>query len=147
MPTRRVFARPWTSSECTHAGLPNHWTNFQAGVGTTYHHLQAEGGPYSTPRSDHKYSYPLTVPVNNKAGARLSDEYPQDNYGKLKVTVRKLASSDCQNGGSQAVVNNLILTLQTYPGLTLPSNFPQIADYLRANDQSVCNLIVTLQGA
>jgi len=96
-----VFARPWTSP-CPEP-LPGHWENFELSAGGTYAHPLPFGGPFSTPTPGHKYSYAL-VGAGGPAMFRLRDMpngHPAtaDNYGFLRIHVRKALASDCAGTG------------------------------------------------
>lgn len=100
-----IFGRPWTSP-CP--VLPIHWTNFEMSTnnGTSYSHPAPLKGPFATPTSGHKYSYPL-IGLNKYALFRLRDNpegVPQtaDNYGRLFIHVRRATPSDCADGGFAA---------------------------------------------
>lgn len=94
-----LFARPWTLTNCLKHPLPHHWTNFQIKDDVmSYHHIAALGPLLTAPAANHTYRYPL-VGANARARFRLKDiPGTWDNYGILKITVRRATAADCANG-------------------------------------------------
>jgi hypothetical protein len=90
-----VFARPWKKDKC--GKLPVHWSNFALNTYNWWRHL-APAGPYLTaPNPDHTYSYYVRG-EGHAIQFHLSDPpRSDDNYGDLKIVVRKAAASDCVN--------------------------------------------------
>ncbi len=96
-----IFARPWTSP-CPEA-LPVRWNNFELSTGGAYAHPMPIGGPFTKPTPGHKYSYAL-VGAGGPAMFRLRDMpngHPAtaDNYGHLRIHVRKAVPADCAGTG------------------------------------------------
>ena len=79
-----LFAQPGNFSHTF-----GHWTQFQINTGSGWAHVEPAGGPYTTPRAGHAYTYHLT-----SSGAPLEfrwydpNAYP-DNYGQLRITITK----------------------------------------------------------
>ena len=85
-----MFALPTTPEHCDRLNLPRPWKNFQMTAGRRFTHPGS--GQRSKPKRSHRYSYRVRgrgLPLR----LRLVDSEASDNYGVLKVSVRRLRSS------------------------------------------------------
>ncbi len=80
---------------------PNHTITaqtFQIAVGSKYQDYDPFGRPELTgPHPSHKYSYAL-IGKGRKAGFRLRDSVGDDNYGRIRIFIRRARTRDCVKG-------------------------------------------------
>jgi hypothetical protein len=89
-----VFSRPWTPKRCAKAHLPQRWPNFEANTGEGWSHPQILGALPTVPTSDHTYSFAIAG-TGARVQFRLRDVWTRDNYGLLKISLRRATSADC----------------------------------------------------
>jgi hypothetical protein len=85
-----MFALPTTPEHCDRLNLPRPWKNFQMATGRRFAHPGS--GRRSKPKRTHRYSYRVRG-LGRPLRLRLVDSEATDNYGALKVTVRRLRSA------------------------------------------------------
>ena len=85
-----MFALPTTPEHCDRLDLPRPWKNFQMAAGKRFTHPGS--GQRSKPKRSHRYSYRVRG-LGRPLRLRLVDSEASDNYGVLKVTVRRLRSA------------------------------------------------------
>ena len=85
-----MFALPTTPEHCDRLDLPRPWKNFQMAVGRRFTHPGS--GRRTKPNRTHRYSYRVRG-LGRPLRLRLVDSEATDNYGLLKVTVRRLRSA------------------------------------------------------
>jgi hypothetical protein len=80
--------------------LPVHNPLLKFDLGAGFRHYEAVGGPYSSPRADHTYTY-LVQGAGTTAdfSVRFDDNPLTDNYGKFKIVVSALDGERCKKGG------------------------------------------------
>ncbi|NHC43835.1 hypothetical protein [Motilibacter aurantiacus] len=83
------------------APLPRHLGDLLIDAGGGFTHPQAVGGPYSTPRPDHRYTY-VVVGTGKRIAFRVRDVNAGDNYGRLRLVVRTASRADCAGEGWRA---------------------------------------------
>jgi hypothetical protein len=66
---------------------------FQIDTGSGFGHREPDGGPFSAPTRSHKYRYVVTG-QGAPASFRFLDTPNDDNYGVLKISVKRLKSSN-----------------------------------------------------
>ena len=90
-----IFARPTDKTDpLGHSVL---WT-FSLDGGSTFAHVEPEGGPYSAPLVGHLYRYNLTG-QGHPLVIKLNDINPPDNYGKMKFTLQVPAGTSAGGSG------------------------------------------------
>jgi hypothetical protein len=67
--------------------LPARFTRFQISVGGRFAHPEPIGGYPAAPAANHRYRY-FVRGRGRRARFRLLDAYPQDNYGRLRISIR-----------------------------------------------------------
>lgn len=82
-----MFALPTTPEHCDRLNLPRPWKNFQLAAGRRFTHPGR--GQRSRPKRSHRYSYKVRG-LGRPLRLRLVDSNATDNYGVLKVTVRRV---------------------------------------------------------
>jgi hypothetical protein len=80
--------------------LPETWLGFQVSQGRRFFKLSLLT-PTPTPRPDHAYDYAI-LGYGTRAKFRLRDVNTRDNYGRLRLRLRRATATDC-TGGRQAV--------------------------------------------
>ena len=85
-----MFALPTTPEHCDRLDLPRPWKNFQMAVGRRFTHRGS--GRRDKPKRTHRYSYHIRG-LGRPLRLRMVDSEASDNYGLLKVTVRRLRSA------------------------------------------------------
>jgi hypothetical protein len=71
--------------------------SFQVRTGRAYRELARLGAPITAPRADHTYQYAL-VGEGIRARFRLPDRIAGDNYGRLRISLRRATAADCAGG-------------------------------------------------
>ena len=84
-----MFALPTTPAHCDRLKLPRPWKNFQMAAGGRFTHPGS--GRRTKPSPTHRYSYRIRG-LGRPLRLRLIDSEATDNYGMLKVTVRRIRS-------------------------------------------------------
>jgi len=84
-----MYAVPTGPAHCGRLGLPRPWKNFQMAAGRRFAHPGA--GRRTRPNSAHRYQYRVRG-LGRPLRFRLIDSQATDNYGALKITVRRLRS-------------------------------------------------------
>ena len=85
-----MFALPTTPRHCDRLDLPRPWKNFQIAVGRRFTHPGS--GQRSRPKRSHRYSYRVRG-TGRPLRLRMVDSEASDNYGVLKVSVRRVRSA------------------------------------------------------
>ena len=71
---------------------------FQIAVGSKYADYDPFGrGELTAPHPSHKYSYAL-IGTGRKAGFRLRESRGDDNYGRIRIAIRRARTRDCVKG-------------------------------------------------
>lgn len=78
---------------CTAAPLPSHNGLLLMSTGGPFTHSEPAQGFVTQPRADHRYAY-LIVGAGAPLSVRLTDAVSSDNYGTLRITVRRWESYD-----------------------------------------------------
>lgn len=84
-----MYALPTTRAHCDRLKLPRPWKNFQMAAGGRFTHPGS--GRRTEPSPTHRYSYRIRG-LGRPLRLRLIDSEATDNYGMLKVTVRRVRS-------------------------------------------------------
>ncbi len=84
-----MYALPTTLAHCDRLELPRPWKNFQMAAGGRFTHPGS--GRRTKPSRTHRYSYRIRG-LGRPLRLRLVDSDATDNYGVLKVTVRRVRS-------------------------------------------------------
>jgi hypothetical protein len=97
-----VFSAPRNTSPCG-VPLPEHQTRFEANTGSGFRHVEAVGGPYTTPTPGHEYRYVVQgAGLTSSFGFRFRDSPTHDNYGRLKIAISRADGEDCKKSGWEA---------------------------------------------
>ena len=71
---------------------------FRIAVGSKYADYDPFGrGELTAPHPSHKYHYAL-IGQGRKAGFRLKDSFGDDNYGRIRIAIRRARTRDCVKG-------------------------------------------------
>lgn len=71
---------------------------FQIAVGSKYKDFAPFGrGVLTAPHPSHRYDYAL-LGKGRKAGFRIPESFGGDNYGRLRIDIRRARQSDCTKG-------------------------------------------------
>ncbi len=89
-----IFAEPRARGQCRQPTPPFRSLSFQMSAGLAFRHPAPLGSAPEVPTPRHGYAYPL-VGRGQRPRFRLYDENTRDNYGRLKVTVRRARGTDC----------------------------------------------------
>jgi hypothetical protein len=81
-----------TGPACSVNPPPTHSSLFQSNLGGTWTHLEAVGGPFSSPSVGNAYSY-VMVGQGAPVTFRIADGTTNDNYGVLTVQVQERVAS------------------------------------------------------
>ena len=76
--------------------LPEVWFGFQVSQGRQFFKLSLIT-PTLTPRPDHAYDYAI-MGYGTRAKFRLKDRNTRDNYGRLRLRLRRATATDCTAG-------------------------------------------------
>jgi hypothetical protein len=85
---------------CTKRNKANPITaqTFQIAVGSKYVDYDPFGrGELTAPHRTHRYNYAL-IGKGRKAGFRLHDSFGEDNYGRIRIAIRRARTRDCVKG-------------------------------------------------
>lgn len=85
-----MFALPTRPAHCGRLDLPTPWKNFQVATGSRFTHPGT--GRRTRPNRTHRYSYRVQG-RGRPLRLRLLDSDATDNYGQLKVVVKRLRSA------------------------------------------------------
>lgn len=85
-----MFALPTRPAHCGRLALPSAWRNFQLAVGRRFTHPGS--GRRTRPTRTHRYRYRVSG-LGQRLRLRLVDSDTTDNYGRLRVSVRRLRSA------------------------------------------------------
>ncbi len=83
-----MYALPTRPAHCNRLDLPTPWRNFQIATGSRFTHPGS--GRRTRPSRAHRYRYRIQG-SGRPLRLRLVDSEASDNYGRLKVTVRRLS--------------------------------------------------------
>ena len=83
-----IFALPTTPERCARLAVPRPWSNFQVAVGTRFVHPRRLPARASRPDRPHEYRYHVRG-RGRPVRFRLLDSQATDNYGRLRITVRR----------------------------------------------------------
>lgn len=93
-----LFARP--GRRCGDASQPVKAQSFQIAVGAKYKDYNPFGrAGLTNPHPTHKYKYAL-IGKGRRAGFRIAESYAKDNYGRLRIEIRRARVRDCIKGFS-----------------------------------------------
>ncbi len=71
---------------------------FEIAVGRKYKDYDPFGvGELTAPRANHAYRYAL-IGRGKRAGFRLYESFGKDNYGRIRIRIRRARSGDCTKG-------------------------------------------------
>jgi hypothetical protein len=91
-----LFASP--GRRCSQRPNPVIAQTFEIAVGSKYADYDPFGrGVLETPHPTHKYNYAL-IGKGRKVGFRLKDSYGDDNYGRVRIAIRRARTRDCTKG-------------------------------------------------
>jgi hypothetical protein len=90
------FAEPRTRGGCRRPTPPFRSLSFQMSAGGRFAHPAPLGTAPTVPTARHGYAYPF-IGRGQRPRFRLFDENTRDNYGRLKITVRRARAADCAN--------------------------------------------------
>jgi hypothetical protein len=76
--------------------IPGTWLGFKARQGRSRYFKLSLLTPTLEPRPDHTYRYPM-LGYGTRAEFRLDDPNTRDNYGRLRLTLRRAVDGDCAN--------------------------------------------------
>ena len=93
-----IFARPALARRCQSPRLPQTWNNFQVSVGGRFGHPPPVFGRPTAPATGHSYVYVLKG-RGAPAAFRLRDTPASDNYGMLRIRIRRARAADCTTYG------------------------------------------------
>ncbi len=82
-----MFALPTRPGHCDRLELPRPWKNFQMATGRRFTHPAS--GNRTRPNRTHRYKYRVRG-LGRPLRLRLVDSEAIDNYGRLKITVRRV---------------------------------------------------------
>ncbi len=82
-----MFALPTGPAHCERLELPRPWKNFQMAAGRRFTHPGS--GTRTTPHRAHRYKYRVRG-LGRPLRFRLVDSEATDNYGRLRISVRRL---------------------------------------------------------
>lgn len=83
-----MYALPTRPAHCDRLDLPTSWKNFQIATASRFTHPGS--GRRTRPNRAHRYRYRIQG-SGRPLRLRLVDSEASDNYGRLKVTVRRLS--------------------------------------------------------
>lgn len=83
-----------TAPNCARRSSPLTATTFQIATYRRYRDLVTMGGQLQAPRRDHVYRYAI-IGRGRPARFRLADDFTKDNYGRLRITIRRATARDC----------------------------------------------------
>jgi hypothetical protein len=76
--------------------VPETWLGFQVNQGRGFFKLSLLT-PTPAPRPDHTYDYAM-MGYGSRARFRLKDVNTRDNYGRLRIRIRRATAADCTGG-------------------------------------------------
>lgn len=76
--------------------VPETWLGFQVSQGRGFFKLSVLS-PTAAPRPDHSYDYAVSG-YGTRAKLRLRDVNTRDNYGRLRLGLRRATTADCAGG-------------------------------------------------
>ena len=68
---------------------------FTIAVGSKYRDYRPLGAVLTAPTASHRYRYGLTG-KGRRVGFRMAETYGKDNYGRIRIDIRRARASDCQ---------------------------------------------------
>lgn len=93
-----LFARPGRG--CADTSKPVKAQTFEIAVGSKYKDYAPFGRVgLAGPHASHKYKYAL-VGKGRRAGFRIAESYGKDNYGRIRIEIRRARPTDCTKGFS-----------------------------------------------
>jgi hypothetical protein len=87
-----------TSARCAKFPSPYTATTFEIAVAKKFRQLTPLGGEPSVPAADHRYRFAL-LGAGKVARFRLYDQFTLDNYGRLRIVIRRARARACTGTG------------------------------------------------
>ncbi len=97
-----LFAQPLVGKSCSTIKLPRDYPNFQANLGKGWVHPNlVSPRPLKAPTSTHTYTFALDA-HGKPVSFRMIDPDTRDDYGSLRIYIRRAVRSDCAGDGHSA---------------------------------------------